>query len=71
MPPARYANTPIIQTSNSFPHKYRRAEQRANRNNLSYDEQYKMDSELESKYCPTDLKKPCNLDFDNPPQSSQ
>ena len=27
MPPARYANTPIIQTSNSFPHKYRRATQ--------------------------------------------
>ena len=25
MPPARYANTPIIQTSNSFPHKCRRA----------------------------------------------
>ena len=50
---------------------YLEREQRANRNNLSYDEQYKMDSELESKYCPTDLKKPCNLDFDNPPQSSQ
>jgi antitoxin component HigA of HigAB toxin-antitoxin module len=26
MPSARYANTPIIQTSNSFPRKYRRAE---------------------------------------------
>jgi hypothetical protein len=30
MPPARYANTPIIQTSNSFPHKYRRAKQLIN-----------------------------------------
>jgi hypothetical protein len=26
MPSARYANTPIIQTSNSFPRKYRRAD---------------------------------------------